>query len=168
MLNQSNKLSSTRGSSIRRLSSARPLAGNSPQAGIAGITLVELMVAVFILGIVFTSAFGVLGQGFNMIETSRDYTRVAQILQSEMESVRTMNWAAITALPTSSNFTPDPEFIATFGDRYTFTRDIATPKVNQRTVVLTGSWQSRKGPVITRFYKTTYTMGGLNDFYIQL
>ncbi len=164
---QSGKLSSTQSSSIRRLFSTPPPAGNSSRAGIAGNTLVELMMAVVILGIVFGSAFGVLGQGFNIIETSRDYTRVSQILQSEMESLRTKNWTELTALPASSNFTPDPDFVLAFKDRYTCTRVFTTLKVDQRTIVLTVTWRTRKGPVHERSYTTNYTKNGINDFYIR-
>ena len=167
MMIQPGKLSSTQGSSIRRLFSAPPPAGNNPRTGIASISLVELMMAVVILGVVFTSAFGVIGQGFNLIETSRDYTRVAQILQNEMESLRTMNWTELLALPASEQFSPDAQFISAFADRYTCTRDITIPKADQRLIVLTVSWRSSKGPLHSRSYRTNYTKNGLHDFYIR-
>ena len=164
---QSGKISSTQGISIRRIVSAPPPAGNSPRSVIAGTSLVELMIAVVILGMVFGSAFGVLGQGFNIIETSRDYTRVSQILQSEMESLRTKNWTELTALPAKAEFEPDPSFVLAFKDRYTCTRVLTKPEVDQRKILLIVSWKTRKGPLHTRFYTTKYTKNGINDFYIR-
>ena len=168
MMTQSDKISKKQGSSIRRHLSAPPPAGNSPR-GVAGTSLIELMMAVVILGMVFGSAFGVLDVGFNIIETSRDYTRVAQILQSEMEAMRTKNWTQITAL-TTGTFDPDPKFSAAFAARYTCGRIVEMPllKPDQRKIELSVSWKPRKGPRLTRFYTTTYTKGGLNDFYYNM
>ena len=165
---QSDKISSTQGISIRRLLSTPRTAGNIPR-GITGNSLVELMMAVVILGMVFGSAFGVLSVGTGIIETSRDYTRVAQILQSEMEAMRTKNWTAITAL-TSGTFTPDPKFSAAFAARYTCGRVVTTPtgRPDQRQIVLSVSWKPSNGPRLTRFYVTRYTDGGLNDFYYNM
>ena len=166
---QSGKIYSTQGISIRRLLSAPPPTGNITRADTAGNSLVELMMAVVILGMVFGSAFGVLGVGSGIIETSRDYTRVAQILQSEMEAMRTKNWTAISAL-TTGTFTPDPKFSAAFAARYKCGRVVSTPagRPDQKQIVLSVSWKPLKGPRITRFYITRYTKGGLNDFYYNM
>jgi hypothetical protein len=47
----------------------------------AGISLVELMVGVAVLGLVLGTSFGVVMQGLLMLENARDNTRASQILQ---------------------------------------------------------------------------------------
>jgi len=161
------KLFTTQGHSIRRFFSAPPPAGNSPKAGISGSTLIELMMAVFILGLVFAGAFSMLGQGYVIIENARDSTRAAQILQNQMESLRTKNWTELTAMPAKVTFNPDISFIGAYADRYTITRTITTPKVDQRDVVISVSYTDSNGRTRNPFYMTTYTKDGLNDFYYR-
>ncbi len=161
MMIQSGKLSSTQGSSIRRLFSA------PPPADIAGTTLIELMMAVFILGLVFASAFTTLSQGYTIVENARDFTRVSQILQNELESLRTISWTDITALPATETYQPDAIFTDEYGDRYAITRTITTPKVNQRELLVTVSFTDSLGRTRTLFYRTTYTKEGIGDFYYR-
>lgn len=167
MIIQSGKQSSTQGRSIRRLFSDPPPSGNSSQTIIAGTTLIELMMAVFILALVFASAFTTLGQGYTIVENARDFTRVSQILQSELENLRTKNWTDITALPTSETYQPDAAFTDEYGDRYAITRTITTPKVNQRGLLVTVSFTDSLGHTRSLFYSTIYTKEGIGDFYYR-
>ena len=54
-----------------------------------GLALMEVMIATFLVLIVFAGGFGALAQGSRLIEISRDETRASQFLQSEVEDIRT-------------------------------------------------------------------------------
>ena len=64
----------------------------------------ELMIGVVIMGIALSCFYSALQQGFYMIENSRDINRVSQVLQDEMERLRTMSWYEIGELPESVDF----------------------------------------------------------------
>ena len=57
-----------------------------------GFTRVELMISTVVLSVIFAGGFGALHQGNRLIEIARDETRAGQILQSEIEDLRTLNW----------------------------------------------------------------------------
>ena len=126
----------------------------------AAYTLIELMVGMMILGIILASTFSAMKQGFYLIESTRNNTQVSQILQDEMESLRTMNWSAIEALQSSGGF-----FEEISG--YTCQRVISAPKANQLEVVLTVSWTNSRNMDFTTKYITYFTKEGVNDFYIR-
>ena len=116
------------------------------------------MVGMMILGIILASTYTAMQQGFYLLESTRSNTRVSQVLQDEMESLRTMNWSAIEALDSSGGFF---EEISGF----TCQRVISVPKANQLEVVLTVSWTNSRGMDFTTKYITYFTKEGLNDFY---
>ena len=55
-------------------------------------TLVEVMVAVSLLGIVFVALFGGMSSGFALTRASRENLRATQILLERMEGIRLYNW----------------------------------------------------------------------------
>jgi len=68
----------------------------------SGFTLVEVMTAVGILGIVSVSLYAGLATSFNAVENSRLELRATQILTEKLESMRLFNWDQVTA----SSFVP--------------------------------------------------------------
>ncbi len=132
-----------------------------------GFTLIEIMVGVAIITIVFLSAFNGLKQGFYLIENARDYTRVSQIMQSEMELLRSKNWAILSAMNTDEAFTPNTKFISKFKNRYTCNRKITTRKTGQLSITLTVSWTDQNNIGNSRKYISFFTKGGINDYYVR-
>ena len=133
-----------------------------------GYSLVELIIASGIMAIVFGTSFGVLGQGFKLMESARDLTRASQILQSEMELLRTENWATISTMAETSTFLPHAEFETEFQSRYTCTRKVVTSgKSDQRLITLRVAWTTRGGVDHERSYVTYYTKEGINDYYYR-
>ncbi len=57
-----------------------------------GFTLVEVIVSMFLMAIVFTAAFGTYFLGMRMVEDAREEIRASQIIQSELEAMRTLTW----------------------------------------------------------------------------
>src|SRR6266498_2256567 len=59
-------------------------------------SIVEVMVAVFLLGIFIISLFAGLSSGFAVVQLARENLRATQILVQKMESVRLYNWTELT------------------------------------------------------------------------
>jgi Tfp pilus assembly protein PilV len=132
-----------------------------------GVSLVEIMVEITVLALVFASSFAAIGQGIAIIESARESTRAAQILQNEIENIRTLNWSAISALPSTSNFALGSEFPSEFLTRYVCNRAITSRRTDQKEVTLTMSWTGQDGVQRNRSYFTYVTKEGINDFYYR-
>jgi len=68
-------------------------------------TLMEVVIAVAIIGVAFGSLYVGFRQSFGVIQLSRENLRATQILQEKMETIRLFDWTAINALPTPYYFT---------------------------------------------------------------
>jgi prepilin-type N-terminal cleavage/methylation domain-containing protein len=64
-----------------------------------GFTLVEVMMAVGVLGIMLVGLYGGLGYGFRQIQLAREDERATQILAERMEVVRLLSWDQLVNLP---------------------------------------------------------------------
>jgi len=133
----------------------------------AGFTLMEVGVAAVVLTIVFMGTFGALIVGFNLIESARDTTRSAQMLQSEFEELRTMNWTDVTALPASETYSPSNDFVLAFGDRYRLTRTITSRAADQKEISVAVNWRDKSGSTKSLEYITWYTEDGFSDYYFR-
>src|SRR5216117_2541734 len=68
-------------------------------------TLVEVMLAVVIVGVEFVSLYVALSQGFGVVQVARENLRATQIMQEQVEILRILNWDQITTNPPPWNFT---------------------------------------------------------------
>src|SRR5882757_2768411 len=59
-------------------------------------TVVEVVVAVFILGIMVVSLFEGVSSGFAVVQLGRENLRATQIMVQKMESIRIYNWREVT------------------------------------------------------------------------
>ena len=132
-----------------------------------GFTLAEIVVGFAVMGILIASVFSVVGQGVGVVELSRDYARVAQIMQSEIEELRKLSWARIQELPENEDFVPDLTFVDVFGDRYQCRRLIQTTKTGQVRITVIVDWDDFSGRAHQRRYITLMTREGLNDYYYR-
>ena len=95
---------------IGKASNARPAvkAGKASQRGCAAFTLVEVMVATAVLGILALSLFGAYSSGLAIVQSARENLRATQILMQKMEAVRLFRWTQTTntalATPTFTDF----------------------------------------------------------------
>ncbi len=133
----------------------------------SGYTLIELMVGIMILGIVLATAFTGMKQGFYLLESARDNTLASQVMQGEMENLRTTNWDTIDALKGTSDFAPDSDILSGQDESYTSQRVITSTKVGQLEVVLNVTWTDSRGISHTNNYVSYFTKDGLNDFYTR-
>ena len=132
-----------------------------------GFTLIEVMVGTALMLVIFAGGFGALMQGNRLIEGSRDETRASQILQSEIEDLRTHDWATLTALPTEAKYSPQSSFTDAYAERYTVKRTIATRSATQRRVTVLVAWTDNRNTTHTREYITLITKDGLYDYYYR-
>lgn len=133
----------------------------------SGFTLIEVMVGSVLMLVVFAGGFGALIQGNRLIESSRDETRASQILQSEIEDLRTHDWTTLTALPTEAKYNPQSSFTDAYAARYTIKRVIATRSATQKRITLMVAWQDSRSTTHTREYITLITKDGLYDYYYR-
>ncbi len=132
-----------------------------------GLSLIEVMMAVLVLGTVVASTLMALRMGFNSIQLARDNTMAAQILQSEMENLRMMSWGELEALPVEDQFQIGADFDPAIANRYRATRQV-TPDPNRpgmKAVVLEIEWTTIGGAEHRRVYRTLFSQEGLNDYY---
>ena len=127
-------------------------------------TLVEVMVAstVLIFGIV--TAITTSQRGLQALDTARNLTAASQLMQSEMERLRLLNWTQLAALQQSGVNTVTTEG-ATGLARVTCTRDIADIKTDMKQITLTAVWRGYDGRDHTARLITRYGHSGLNDYF---
>jgi len=129
----------------------------------AGLTLVEVAIAVMILGLVLGSALAVTGRGFRYNSDMRLSAKSSQILQQKMEDLRLMTWSQLQALP--STFT-DPSdtnaiFTCTISTNAYATYSGATTVMR---VTLRATWQNLTYKTTTNTLTTLFSNGGLNKY----
>jgi prepilin-type N-terminal cleavage/methylation domain-containing protein len=135
----------------------------------AGFTLVEVMIAMVVFSMVIAGGFVGISRGFELIETSRNYTRSSQVLQSELELLRTLPWETFSEL-SDSELTDkfQQQIISQFGqDTYTGTVTTKLWGGDLMQVIVTVEWSGSKGRVHLLNYMTCFTEGGVNDYYIN-
>lgn len=129
-----------------------------------GYTLVEVIVAAGIFAMVIAGGIAGVQMGFQAIENARHRTRVSQILQSEVESLRSLSWKELNQLPTKAKIDINPEFDTSAYDAYTVERKILAESSSLRRVEVTVRYVTRKGSPVDLKYLTFFTEGGVNDY----
>lgn len=131
-------------------------------------TLMELMIALVVLGGIVTTAILAMSQGFFATEYSRNLNRVSQILQTEMETIRTYSWAEIVALNPNTTFDPFNGTTTVKMRNLVCKRIITTEKTNQKRIRLVVTWTDSRAISHQRSYESLYTKEGLSDYYSRI
>lgn len=134
----------------------------------SGFTLIEVTVAIAIFGLVIAGGLIGVRRGFEVVEHSRHYTRVSQILQSELEELRTYDWDVVNGMPATTSLTIDPEFDNGTFDIYTVTRNITVINSELKQIDVIGSYVNRRGQTVTMSYTSFYSKEGVNDYYYRV
>ncbi len=132
-----------------------------------GFTMIEVLIAMTVLLVVFAGGFGALHQGNKLIETARDETRASQVLQSEIEDLRTLDWATLATLSSEATYAPKSEFTDAYSSRYSVKRKIATRSATEKRVTMQVTWTDNRGTDHTREYITLIAKNGLYDYYYR-
>ncbi len=129
--------------------------------------------ATFIMAMGISTAIVGMTAGFKQLDVARNITLSSQVLQSEMERIRLMNWTDVAAISGTSTvdlsavFTDDAALAA----RFTLTRtitDVAGKVGEMKQVALACGWTGMDGRSHTRRFTTFYTKNGLYDYYYTL
>ncbi len=132
-----------------------------------GFTLVEVIVSLLLLAITFSAAFGSYFLGMRILEESRQEVRATQIIQSELEAMRTMTWNDLGDLVTSTYITPEGEFVTKYADEFRVYRYIQTINSTQKRITLWVWWTNSNSQSTYRRFTTVFTKNGLNDYYYR-
>ncbi len=137
--------------------------------GTAGMTLIEVVIAVLVLAAVVASTIMAMRAGFTMIQVARDNTMASQILQSEMENLRLMRWDDLVTLEEVESFSVGDDFDTTVAARYSAVRRVTEFEERNGVieVELEIRWTGVGGAGHRRVYRTTFTKNGLNDYYYR-
>lgn len=121
-----------------------------------------------LMAIVFTSAFGSYFLGMRMVEDAREELRASQIIQSELEALRSMNWTELDALPSGgSPISPQGSLIQQFATNYIAYRSVDSIDASQKRVIVWVWWKNSRGIYTFQIANTVFTRGGLNDYYYR-
>jgi len=144
--------------------------------GRGAFSLVEVMFAVGIVGVVFVSLYAAISQGFAVVQTARENLRATQIMQEQVEILRVLDWAQITTTPSPLNFTASfyPAGGANPGVTYSGTINITnTPATftgsylsDMRLAVVSLSWQGGK-VTRQRELRTLLSHYGLHNYFLN-
>lgn len=129
--------------------------------------MAEVIVSMFVFAMVITGGIAGVRMGFELIDNSRHYTRVSQILQSEVESLRTLSWIELNELPDNEQVSINAQFSTSVYDAYTVRRRIYTESTDLRRVEITVAYRTRKGTAMNLKYLTYFTDGGVNDYFYR-
>ena len=125
------------------------------------------MVAMSIFTLVIAGGIAGIQKGYGVIDNARHYTRLGQIVQSEIESLRSLSWKELGKLPASEEIDVDNQFDTSVYDDYTVRRTITDEESDLKRVRVAVSFTSREGRAIKLSHVTFFTEGGVNDYYYR-
>lgn len=155
----------------------------------AGFTIVEVMVATFVMLFSISSAILVMQSGFRSLDTARKTTLAAQIMQSEMEKIRMLNWSQVKGLITPEpakidissifpqNTDAEKKILSEMQRAFNVTRtasylaDTATGSGEIGEIIVIGitiTWRGVDGVAHERTSNTRYCKNGLYNYYYTL
>ena len=134
----------------------------------AGFTLVEVIIGMLVFSLVAAGAMLTMGKGYELMDATRQHSRASQVLQSEIELIRTMPWETFDSI---SDATLTTWFQQQINEQFgvgTFTGIVTTaePQTDLKFVTVTVSWTGMKGADFSMNCYTYMTEGGVNDYYI--
>lgn len=122
--------------------------------------------AAIVLVFGLTAAITTLQCGFQAVDTARNYTYAAQLMQTELERLRLQSWDQVQSLQDSGNRTvPVATVPGTASAAFTCTRDIRDLKPDMKEVTLTSTWRGYDGRTHTTSFITRYGRTGLYDYF---
>lgn len=160
---------------MRQRNDTKRMHKSSPNvANKRGFTLVEVMMASFVLVFVLLGTLTALQQGFTLLDTARNTTLAGQVIQSEIEDLRLRPWVS---LPTSGTI----DLAASIGGslniaerealakRFTAIRtitDVSGREANFKNVTVSVTWTDLGGRSHIRNYQTLLGRNGLSDYFV--
>ena len=140
----------------------------------SGVTLVDVVMAIGVLGVMASGIFGCFRYGFFTLQLVRENQRATQILLEKVETIRLYSWDQITTgyVPSTSTFAEkyDPQApTESQGVTYTGTMLITDAPLstsyaaNMKLVVVTLNWKTGNLNR-TRQFKSYVSRYGMQDY----
>lgn len=127
--------------------------------------------ATFVMLFAISTSLITMQRGFDAIDTARNITLAAQIMQSEMERIRLLNWASLPGnsgdVDLTDFFVDNPTLDASFTLARTVA-DVAGKEGEMKTITLAVTWNGINGALHQRSFVTRYTREGLYDYYYTI
>ena len=140
-------------------------------------TLMEVMLAVVIVGVEFVSLYVAISQGFAVVQSARENLRATQIMQEQVEVVRVLDWEKVTtnASPWSFNASFYPANGTNPGITYSGSIAITNAPVpiayaaDMRLVVVSLSWTNGANSRImrNRELRTLVSRYGMHNYFLK-
>jgi len=140
-------------------------------------TLMEVMLAVVIVGVEFVSLYVAISQGFAVVQSARENLRATQIMQEQVEVIRVLDWDKVTTTPSPWNFNASfyPGGGTNQGIIYTGTIAVSDAPVpaaysaDVRLVVVSVSWTNGANARLSRNreLRTLVSRYGLHNYFLQ-
>lgn len=134
---------------------------------LAGFTILEVALASAVMALGISTSITVMQRGFTQMDTARNITTAGQIMVSQMEQIRMLDWSVVSAYPAGpTTLDLDTVFSASssVGSRFTLKRSVATISTNVIQITLSVTWTGYDGRSITRSMTTYYSRYGIHDF----
>lgn len=132
-----------------------------------GFTLIEVALAAAIMALGIATSITVLQRGFAMLDNARNITTVAQIMATQMEQVRMLDWATVSgyaAGPTAVTLDTIYSSSPTIGSRFAMTRTTSVPVTDIVQISFTVTWTAYDGRTLSRTMTTHYARYGIHDY----
>lgn len=133
-----------------------------------GFTIAEVALAAAIMAMGISTSITVMQRCFLMIDSARHLTTAGQIMLNQMEQVRMLDWATVSAysadattVAIDSAFTANPAV----ADRFSLTRTVTTTATaNILQITYNVSWRGMDGRSTSRTMTAHYARYGIHDF----
>lgn len=130
----------------------------------AAFSLVEVMVASCVLMLGISGALVTLQRSLDTIAQARQLDTASQLMQTELERLRLLNWSQLQGLQESGR----TEVAAPSGGdfaRFTCERQIRDLRDGMKEITLVASWGGLDGRAHSARLVTRYSRSGLNDYF---
>ncbi len=122
------------------------------------------MTASVVLVVGISGALVTLQRSLSAIAHARQLDLVSNVLQSELERLRTSGWPELQTLQDAGvAIIPSPE--AGAFARFTCEREIRDLRTDMKEITVRATWGGRDGRAHTATLVTRYSRSGLNDYY---
>ncbi len=138
----------------------------APRPPERAFTLLEVMLATAVLALGIVTAITTLQRGLQAIDTARNYTYAAQLMQSELEQLRLKNWTQLDALQSAGPATIATNPVASSArTAFHCVRTVTSPKTDLKEILLISTWRGYDGQPHTVRLLTRYAKNGLYDYF---
>ena len=126
------------------------------EASLAGFTLAEVLVSVFLVAIIGGAFYAALSSGFLQVQVTRDDLRATQILMQRLEAVRLCTWTELSNFSFQEAYDPMASTNQTTGTQFFGNVALApSPGIpnsssyapNVRLVTVSVSWTNYNGKI---------------------